>query len=44
MGFPPVASDYWKHEEVLEAVGKRYPEMDMRPYGGEAPRKPQSTS
>ncbi|RSH81522.1 hypothetical protein EHS25_006144 [Saitozyma podzolica] len=37
VGFPGVEHDYWKERGVVEAVGKRYPQMDMRPYGGGPP-------
>lgn len=37
VGFPAVGHAYWKEEGMLEAVGRRYPKMDMRPYGGGPP-------
>jgi Phytanoyl-CoA dioxygenase (PhyH) len=32
-GFPPVGDPYWD-KETVEAVGRRYPGMDMAPYEG----------
>jgi len=32
-GWPPVGSDYWD-AYMLAEVAKRYPQMDLRPYGG----------
>ncbi|GFZ44196.1 hypothetical protein JCM24511_01917 [Saitozyma sp. JCM 24511] len=42
VGFPGVGHDYWKERGVVEAVGKRYPQMDMRPYGGGPPLAPRA--
>ena len=38
VGFPPVGHEYWQDEDAFEAVGNRYPEMDLRPYGGPGPK------
>ena len=38
IGMPEVGHDYWKDPDVLIAMSNRYPEMDMRPYGGQAPK------
>ena len=32
IGFPASGHAYWEDPEVLEAVAKRYPKMDMTPY------------
>jgi hypothetical protein len=32
-GWPPIGSDYWT-PRTLAGVAARYPEMDLRPYGG----------
>ena len=41
IGFPGVDHEYWKDPDMVEAVANRYPEMDMRPYGGGPPKKSQ---
>ena len=38
VGFPGVEHEYWKDPEMVEAVGNRYPDMDMRSYGGAPPK------
>ena len=38
LGFPAVDHDYWSDPEAIEGVANRYPEMDMRPYGGGPPK------
>ncbi|ORX39604.1 hypothetical protein BD324DRAFT_648244 [Kockovaella imperatae] len=39
VGFPGVNHAYWKDEDMVEAVSNRYPDMDMRPYGGGPPKR-----
>lgn len=36
IGFPPVGHAYWNDPDVVEAVGKRYPQIDMAPYSRNA--------
>jgi hypothetical protein len=38
VGFPPVGHPYWEDPDMVEGVGRRYPKMDMRPYGGGPPK------
>ena len=40
VGFPPVGHEYWKDPDMVKGVGRRYPKMDMRPYGGGPPLAP----
>ena len=42
VGFPPVGHKYWLDPKAREGVANRYPTMDMRPYGGDLPRKGQA--
>jgi ectoine hydroxylase-related dioxygenase (phytanoyl-CoA dioxygenase family) len=40
LGFPGVGHAYWEDEEMVKGVARRYPKMDMRPYGGGPPLEP----